>query len=482
MEMERHRATRLLFISAALAAAPVVAPATLHAQAFGLNEIGSCAVSRAFANTASPCKDASTIFWNPAATTSLNGWTVALGGASVDLAGSFTQDTSFRKWDADLPAKFVPHGFVNYHNPTSKWAWGAGAYVPYGLTSQWTDSFPGRFSAQKASLQSVYVQGNIAYQITPNWSIGGGPIWGHSSVELIQAVDLSPLATSPAAGAPTFGQLGIATGTEFARVRLKGDANGWGAQIGISGHPSPEWMIGARFLTPIEFKYNNADATFTQVPTGLTIGGTVQAPFSAGTPVDALVAPQFTTGGALVSQTADTKITHPAQVQAGVAYTGFKSWLLEADYAWVGWKRFDVLPITFNGAANANSRVLLENYNNSSAIRLGAEYATSYHDLRIRGGFAGVASAAPPETVTPLLPEQDRNYWTIGAGLPFGKSFSADFGYAHISTGGARGRIVERTQTQNTTATAAQLNSGVFDLSANVFSLTFKWSSIPSVR
>ena len=114
--MERHRATRLLFISAALAAAPVIVPDALHAQAFGLNEIGSCAVSRAFANTASPCKDASTIFWNPAAATSLSGWNVALGGASVDLAGSFTQDTSFRKWDADLPAKFVPHGFVNYHN------------------------------------------------------------------------------------------------------------------------------------------------------------------------------------------------------------------------------------------------------------------------------------------------------------------------------------------------------------------------------
>jgi long-chain fatty acid transport protein len=450
----------------------------LHAQAFGLNEIGSCAVSRAFANTASPCKDASTIYWNPAAATALTGWNITLGAAAIDLSGSFTQDTSFRKWDADLKTEWVPHVFINYHKPTSKWALGVGAYVPYGLTSQWTDSFPGRFSAQKASLQTLYVQPNIAYQISRNWSIGAGPIWGHSTVELIQAADLASQFTGTPGASPTFGQIGIAAGTEFARVRLKGSSNAFGAQFGIQGRPSPNWTLGARFLTPLEFKYDDADATFTPVPTGLTLGAALPGPppVPAGTPIDALVGPQFTSG-ALVNQTASTKITHPAQVQGGAAYSGFKNWLLEADYAWVGWKRFDVLPITFNGPANASaSRVLLENYNNSSAIRLGAEYTTSYHDLKLRGGFAGVASAAPPETVTPLLPEQDRKYWTAGIGLPSWNGFSGDLSYAHVMTNGQRGRLVERTTTTNTTATAAQLNSGVFDLSANVFSFTITYA------
>jgi long-chain fatty acid transport protein len=474
MEMELHRATRLWFTSAALAAVSFATPGTLRAQAFGLNEIGSCAVARGFANTASPCKDASAIFWNPAATTSLSGLTISGTLASIDLAGSFTQDTTHRKWDGDLPAKATGAVFINYHGDKSAWAWGLGYYGPYGLTSQWTDDFPGRFSAKKASLRTPYLQLNVAYQLTPNWSIGGGPIWGHSHIELIQAVDLASVQT-PAPGNPTFGQLGIAQGTEFARAHLEGDADAFGAQIGVSGHPSPNWMVGARFLTPLEFKYDDADATFTQVPTGLTIGGTVQAPFSAGTPVDALVASQFTSG-ALVSQKASSRITHPAQVQAGVAYSGFKSWMLEADYAWIGWKRFDVLPVTFVGPASGNSRVLLENYNNSSAIRLGAEYTSSYHEMKLRGGFAAAASAAPPETVTPLLPEQDRHYWTVGLGMPIGKGFAFDAAYAYVGTGGARGRLVERTTEQYTNATAAQLNSGVFDLSANILSITFKYA------
>jgi long-chain fatty acid transport protein len=473
MEMELHRATRSLFASAALATFAAVAPATLHAQAFGLNEIGSCAVGRAFANTGSPCKDASTIFWNPAATTGLPGWTIAGGVAAIALDAGFTQDSTRRKWDSDVPTEWVPHVFVNYHNPSSKFAWGVGAYVPYGLTSEWTDDFPGRFSAKRASLKTIYVQPNVAYQITPNWSIGAGPIWGHSSVELIQGVDLAPF---PTPAGVTFGQLGIASGTEFARVRLKGSDDAFGAQIGISGKFSNSWTVGARFLTPLEFEYQDGDVTFTQIPTNLVIGGTVQAPFSQGTPIDALVEPQFSAPNPLVSQTADTKITHPAQVQAGVAYSGFRDWLLEADYAWIGWKRFDVLPVTFNGPASGNSRVLIEDYNNSSAIRLGAEYTTAYSGLKVRAGFAGAASAAPPESVTPLLPEQDRNYWTLGFGWPVWSNWTVDGAFAHVSTGGSRGRIVERTTAQNATATAEQLNSGVFNLSANVFTITLKTS------
>src|SRR6185437_14899474 len=225
------------------------------------------------------------------------------GVAAVDLKGSFHQDTSGRLFKAIAPTSWVPHVFVNYHAPTSRAAWGIGMYVPYGLTSQWSTDFPGRFEALKASLATFYVQPNVAWQLTPNWSIGGGPIFGHSSVELIQGVDLS---AQPTGTGVTFGQLGIAAGTEFARADLKGSANAFGFQVAVNGHPSPNWSIGARFLSPLDFKYDNADATFTQVQTGLVLGGTLQAPFTAGTPVDALLQSQFQAPGPLVSQKAST--------------------------------------------------------------------------------------------------------------------------------------------------------------------------------
>jgi long-chain fatty acid transport protein len=334
------------------------------------------------------------------------------------------------------------------------------------LTSQWTDSFPGRFSAKKASLKTIYVQPNIAFQITDNWSVGVGPIFGHSSVELVQAVDLAPIAT-PAG--PTFGQLGIAARTEFARATLKGSSNAFGVTVGIHGKLTPTWEMGARFLSQLSFAYDNADATFEQRPTGLFLapGNPFGAP--AGTPVDALVASQFAAGGALTAQKASTNIRHPAQVQVGFAYSGLERTTVSLDYAYVGWRAFKSLPVNFAGLAP--SRVIQEDYNNTSSIRFGLEHRT-LSGYALRGGLAAATSAAPDETVTPLLPEMDRGYGMLGAGIPFGR-FGLDAAYAHIFTSGRRGRIDER-PAGSTSAQALALNSGFYTLNANVFSLSLK--------
>jgi long-chain fatty acid transport protein len=201
--MTLHRASRYTL---ALALPALLAlPAAAGAQAFGLNEIGSCALSRGFAVTATPCDDASSVYWNPGAMPRARGWSFYGGAATILINGDFIQDTTFNTYKGDVPAAVVPHLFVTYRG-AGKLAYGFGVYVPYGLTSQWKDDFPGRFAAKKAALHTIYVQPNVSYQITPNWSIGGGPVFGHSTVELIQGVDLSQIAT-PAG--PTFGQLGI---------------------------------------------------------------------------------------------------------------------------------------------------------------------------------------------------------------------------------------------------------------------------------
>jgi long-chain fatty acid transport protein len=445
-------------------------PDAARAQAFGINEIGTCAASRGFAVTGSPCQDASSIFWNPGKLPSQSGWHLLGGAAVIQIGGSFTQDTTFREWEGDVPTAFVPHLFLQYRGANSPFSYGIGVYAPYGLTSQWTDSFPGRFQAKKAALATIYVQPNISWQFTEKWSVGAGPIFGHSNVELIQALDLSEQVASPGPPVVTFGQLGISARTEFARARLKGSANAFGGHIGFYGRPNESWTVGLRFLTPLEFEYDGAEATFSQTATGLTLPPGNPINPGATVDVDAMLAPQFQTGGALVSQDVKTKITHPAQIQAGFGYSGFAGWLLSADYAWTGWRRFNELPVEFQGPASASNRVLIEDYNNTSAIRVGAQ-RTFTGGAELRVGFSGVASAAPDETVTPLLPEQDRAYGSIGAAYPITSSLTLEGAYLKVFAGGKRGRIVERSAR---TQTATQLNSGVYELDANVFSFSLK--------
>ena len=462
--MTLHRASRYT-----LALALLGLPAAAGAQAFGLNEIGSCAVARGFAATAAPCDDASRVYWNPGALPKNRGFSFYGGAAVIKIDGDFTRDTSFTAYNSDVPTAIVPHIFLDYRG-AGKLAFGLGAYVPYGLTSQWRDDFPGRFSAKKASLQTIYVQPNIAYQLTDNWSVGGGPIYGHSTVELIQAVDLAPVQTS--VGGPTFGQLGIPLRTEFARARLKGSASAWGFTVGVHGKPTPTWELGARFLSQVSFKYDDADATFEQRPTGLILAANNPFGAPAGTLLDALVASQFTGTRPLTPQKVSTAIRHPAQVQAGLAFKGIERTTVSLDYAWVGWKSFNQLPVNFKGTAP--SKVIEEDYHNTSSIRFGVEHSMT-NGVALRGGIAGATAAAPDETVTPLLPEMNRGYGMLGAGIPLMGQFSLDAAYMHVFTSGRRGRIDER-PAGSTAAQALALNSGFYSLSANIVSLSLKAS------
>ncbi|MEO7455268.1 MAG: outer membrane protein transport protein [Gemmatimonadaceae bacterium] len=444
-------------------------PAIAGAQAFGLNEIGSCAVARGFAVTGMPCDDASSIYWNPGASSKTKGLSVYAGAAIIALKADFTRDTSFRRYEGNAPTAVVPHVFLSYKG-AGKLGLGLGVYVPYGLTSQWGDDFPGRFAATKASLQTIYIQPNATWQLTDNWSIGGGPVIGHSTVELIQAVDLSSQFAQPNV---TFGNLGIPKYTEFARANLKGSAMAYGFNLGIQGKLATNWEAGARVLSQLTFAYDDADATFTQSITGLTLAANNPLGAPAGTPVDALLTSQFTGTGALTSQKVKTEIQHPAQVQAGVGYKGFKDMTLSLDYAYVGWKSFKSLPVDFQGAAP--DRSLQEDYNNTSSIRFGAERRFD-GGAALRVGLAAAASAAPPETVTPLLPEQDRRYGMIGGHLPLFSGLGLDGTYMRVSSSGSRGRIDERGPAQSTQTTALLLNSGVYNVSANVWSFSVKYA------
>ena len=482
MRVNLVNAGRLLL--AAAAAAALAAPSSAPAQGFGLNEIGTCAVARQAAITAAPCNDASMIFWNPAAPAAMPGkFSLLIGVAPIGVGGDFTQDTTGTVFKGESPWEFPPHLFMNYsfgerfkNAFMNKVSVGLGVYVPYGLTSQWGSDFVGRFSAQKASLQTVYVQPNISFEVIPNrLSLGGGPVYGHSSLELNQSLDLADQRLPTGA---TFGQIGIARGTEFGRAELKGDGDAWGAHFGAHAKLTENLSFGVRWLFSMFFEYEG-DVDFSRVPTALVLSGQLRAPngavaLPAGTILDTLLAKNFAAGGPLVDQGVSTYIKHPGQVQFGLGYSGFEGTQIGVDAEWIRWSDFENLPVTFTGAAAASSRLLIEDFEDTWAVRVGAE--KNFKGL-FRNGFTGrlgysfVQGAAPDETVTPLLPDQDRNNYGIGVGIPLGGRWAFDASYLKVDTQGRRGRLVER---PSRTIAAEELNSGFYRLDANIWSFSFK--------
>jgi len=467
----------------------VVQPRVAGAQGFGLNEIGSCAIGRGFAATGSPCDDASTIYWNPAAATSLTGRSVYLGGAAIAVKGSFTADTTGRVYPGDVPTQYPFFAAANWTPSSHRYALGIAAYVPYGLTSQWQPDFIGRFSAQKAALKSIYVQPNIAFELVPGkFSIGGGPTIDWSQLELRQGIDISSQAPPGAPAGVTFAALGIAPGTQFATAQVKGSATGVGFNVGAHWTPVSTLSLGARYLSKVRFKYDGADATFTPSPTGVTLfpGNPILPAGAPATPFDAVLASQFTGSGLLhPGQTASTQIDFPAQFQVGVGYSGISNTTLSVDYALIQWSSFKTLPVNF-GTGSPLTRTLIEDYTNSNSVRVGFEHrfgATTMaakmknatppaqNGVALRLGFAYAGTPAPDVTVTPLLPDMNRYNFTGGLGIPLGDVFALDASYLRVETEGRRGRVIERTSESQT---AGSLNGGWYALNANIFSASLK--------
>lgn len=472
--------TRGVLVAAAVGAPLLAVPRGAAAQGFGLNEIGTCAVGRAGAGVAAPCEDASRIYWNPAAAIRLPGTVhMLVGAAGVALDGSFTQDITQRTYPGDAPVEFPPHLFASY-KVYPRFAVGFGAYLPYGLTSQWEPDFPGRFSALKATLKSFYLQPNFAFDVVPGrFAIGGGPVIGISDVQLVQALDLAS-APTPVGG--TFSQLGIAPGTEFGRATLEGQSLAWGFNVGVHWQLSNTLALGARYLSELDFEYKGATAEFTQTPTNLVVAASLPDPrdptgqtvlIPAGTPVDAFLATQFLPDSTLSTRGVRTSIAHPAQAQVGLGYTGIRNTTVNLDYAWVGWRAFEELPVDFQpnaGPRTPPDRTLIEDYEDSWAVR-GSVDRTFANGWAGRVGASFVSSPAPDVTVTPLLPDMDRYNFAGGVTIPFGGRYALDASYLRVETKGRRGRIAER---ESRSQTAAELNSGWYELNANVFSVSLK--------
>ena len=452
----------------ALAIPLLLAPGAALAQGFGLNEIGSCSVARAGAGVAAPCVDASRVYWNPAAATQLPGVHLLAGLAAVAVSGDFTRDWTGRVDEGDVPVEVPPHLFATYQIQR-RLNVGFGVYVPYGLTSQWRDDFPGRFSALKASLATIYMQPNFAFDVVPGrLSIGGGPVIGLSDVELQQSVDLS---TVPLSATTSFANIGVTRGTEFARSTLKGQSVAWGYNVGVQARLAGSLTIGARYLSQVDFDFDGAVAEFRQVPTGLVLGSTLPGtPFVAGTQLDQVLAAQFLPGAPLSTRGVSTSISHPAQAQVGLGFTGIPNTTINLDYAWVGWSAFEELPVRFGGVNPPPDRTIIEDYDDSHAFRGSVDYAFA-NGWKAMVGTHIIATPAPDATVTPLLPEQDRYNFAGGLSVPLGRRYGLDLSYLRVETPGRRGRIVER---ESRADTAEELNSGWYRLNANIFSVSLR--------
>ncbi len=444
-------------------AAHLGSPASLRAQGFSVNEHSTCAMGRAGTGVAAPCDDGSGMFYNPAGIAmSPKGRTqISVGGTLIAPSGGFTQDATGLSSDLKsrvfpVPALFITHGF------SDRFTAGLGVFAPYGLTTDWPVDAIGRFSAFKSVIRNIYVQPTVAAKLGKYVKVGGGFDINFLHLGLHQRVDLSEQAVPGAPPGTTFANLGIPTGTDFAQADVSGGKTGVGYHLGLIVEPTDKLSFGVRYLSRQKVDDIDGDAEFKQISTGIVLaqGNPFQVP--AGTPLDAVLAPQFQPGGSLVDQGGATGVRLPEQLTLGVAFRPTDKLQVLFDYGMQNWEVWDQVILDFE---ILGPTILPQEFVKTHTWRFGGEYEVGGASI-VRAGFLTHSAAAPDDNVTSTLPEGGRTEFTVGFGTRLGGSGHIDLAYQYINQADRRGRSRE----------AGTPNDGIYEFKAHLFGATFTWN------
>jgi len=240
--------------------------------------------------------------------------------------------------------------------------------------------------------------------------------------------------------------------------------------MSLSRASAPTWKV-----TPVPLPSSARSAK--SVPGGtprlppVVPGGAPGNPINPATTVELDPVLAAATADALADQGVETSLPVPAQWVVGVALTPLPALKLLFDYQRTQWSDWDEAEIVFDGEAPGQTLVL--GYQDTDTYRLGGQFATS-DALTVRAGFVYNTAAQREFSVSPLLPEAERNYYSAGLGYRFSDALQIDLGYQLVDQSDRRGRV--RPLREGTSDEAARaLNVGLYTAEAHVFNVTLSY-------
>jgi len=373
--------------------------------------------------------DASTIFYNPSGLAFLPG---------TNFYGGVTLITSTAKYTGAQPTWggaehetesqwFSPIGIYLSHQFSGRFSAGIGVTNPFGLGVKWADDFPGDYISRKSQIISYYFSPVFAFKITPELSIGGGPDFVYSSVDLIQGL-------YPFKGPGS-------TGPEVGSAELEG---GSGVGVGFSAsamYKTERAAIGFLYRHKVTNKYDNGDATFT---------------YDENADPNALAFAKQN----ITDQKVNTEVTFPNFLSIGAHYLLTPQFGVEVDVMWFRWEVVNELALDFE---TLPTTVLNLDYENSWQVRVGAHYEAT-EKLSFRAGYIYDQTPQPLKSMGPLLPDAKRNDFTAGIGYNFGR-VQVDAGYMLVN-------FLERSTVEDGVGKNENNFDGAYDTDANLIFLS----------
>jgi long-chain fatty acid transport protein len=442
--MSRAMANRLA--AAALVLGVAALPSTVRGSGFQLMEQNASGLGNAYAGQAAAVKNASAIFYNPAALVRVNGWNIVASVEPIDVSTTFSDAAStppsvqFPSGPFVFPVATgttggnagkwipVPSGYVSGQLGERVWV-GASVNVPFGLETSWESGWLGRFRATKSKVQTININPTLALKVNDVLSLGVGADYQHLKADLNQVVAYGSLAyagtAQAVAGFPApvqqalvgavVAQLGGPAGLALEGPALMtGTSDAWGWNAGVLLKLGEQAHVGASYRSKVKHDVEGT-ITFSGAPTLLESGPTG----AIGTALNA----RFKQGPVT------TTIELPDSFSAAAAWEN-ETYELMADWSWTHWTTIPALTIYRQGASDPISNVPLT-FQDTWRIGLGGS-AKLNENWRLRLGTAYDKSPVQDLYRTPRLPDNSRVWAAGGLQWRLSDTFQVDAGYAHL--------------------------------------------------
>ncbi|WP_439184545.1 OmpP1/FadL family transporter [Carboxylicivirga taeanensis] len=334
---------------------------------------------------------ATSMHFNPGALSLMDKqYDFSLGGSFIFSKNTFQkQSPSVYEAKSDNPMG-TPFYFYGATKVNDKLALGLSVTTPYGNSLKWGDDWDGNFLIQDISLQAIFVQPTVSYQITDKLGVGVGFMAVNGSVDLNKAL---PLQSS--------------NGTSSAN--LSGNTWAYGFNAGISFLANEKLSFGLSYRSKVLVELEEGEATFS-VPSSLYNDET----------------------GFPRSTNFKGELPLPANITFGVGYQVNDKLLLAADLQYVEWSAYQSLNFDFEN----NTPMLQDSHNvrdfeNTMIYRLGAEY-TLNEKIQFRGGIYYDSTPIAEDLLTPETPGTNKIGMSLGCGYQINDKLSLDASLLYI--------------------------------------------------
>lgn len=362
---------------------------TAHAAGFGLSEQSGSGLGNAYAGAAAVAEDASTIYFNPAGMTYLQGRQLVGALFVIKPTGHFDNAGSSGTGGegGDLGDWSLLPNVYYKQDLASNLQFGIGISSPFGLKTEYDRDWIGRFQGVKSELKTININPSLAWKMNDQLSFGAGISAMWARAELSSVANLT----------------GFGLGQPL--VTNKGDDWGFGFNLGTIYEITPDTRIGLAYRSKVSQKLEGKSSS------------------------------SSTAFNALPTRTLNTDITADITLPESLAFSIFSRlndrWELLTDVTWTRWSQFKTLRVIRDNGSNSVLSSTTEHWNNTLRYSVGLNYRYS-QSLKLRTGVAYDQEPIDNNHRTVRIPGNDRTWLSAGLSWQYSPQTAVDVGYAHL--------------------------------------------------